>query len=98
MPTSEVRYVSALGEDGLAAYRQAAAQYTSADSFAVRYARERLAILDGDLEQIVNEIGGDLSTPYQFIRVAEAMAELGLDDEVLAWCTRGACVRRRAAR
>jgi hypothetical protein len=29
------------------------------------------------------------SVPYQFIRVAEAMAELGLDDEVLTWSTRG---------
>ena len=84
-----VRYAAALGEDGLAAYRQAVAQYTGADSFAVRYARERLAILDGDVEAIVNQLGGDLSTPYQFIRVAEAMAELGLDEEVLTWCTRG---------
>jgi len=87
-----VRYAGALGEDGLAAYRQAVAQYaqyTGADLFALRYARERLAILDGDVEAIVSELGGDLSTLYQFIRVAEAMAELGLDDEVLAWCTRG---------
>jgi uncharacterized Zn finger protein len=30
-----------------------------------------------------------LTTPYQFIRVAEAMGELGLDDEVLAWAIRG---------
>ena len=84
-----VRYARALGEDGLAAYRQAVAEHQGADSFAVRYARERLAILDGDVEAIVRELGGDLSTPYQFIRVAEAMAELGLDDEVLTWCTRG---------
>ena len=84
-----VRYARALGEDGLAAYRQAVAEYTGADSFAVRYARERLAILDGDVEEIVSQLGGDLSTPYQFIRVAEAMAELGLDDEVLTWSTRG---------
>ena len=84
-----VRYAGALGEDGLAAYRQAVAAHQGADSFAVRYARERLAILDGDVEAIVNQLGGDLSTPYQFIRVAEAMAELGLDEEVLTWCTRG---------
>jgi hypothetical protein len=84
-----VRYAGALGEDGLAAYRRAVAEYDGPDSFAVRYACERLAILDGDVEQIVTELGGDLSTPYQFIRVAEAMAELGLDDQVLAWSTRG---------
>ena len=84
-----VRYANALGERGLAAYREAVATHTGTDSFAVRYARERLAILDGDVDAIVKQLGGDLTTPYQFIRVAEAMAELGLDDEVLAWSARG---------
>ena len=84
-----VRYANALGEVGLAAYREAVAAYRGADSFAVRYARERLAVLDGDVEVLVKLLGADLKTPYQFIRVAEAMAELGLGDEVLAWSTRG---------
>jgi hypothetical protein len=84
-----LRYARALGERGLAAYREAVASHQSADSFAARYARERLAILDGDVSAIVKMLGGDLSTPYQFIRVAEAMAELAYDDEVLAWSTRG---------
>ena len=34
-------------------------------------------------------LGGDLTTPHQFIGVAEAMRELGLDDDVLAWAKRG---------
>ncbi|MHB1834468.1 MAG: hypothetical protein ACYCXW_05840 [Solirubrobacteraceae bacterium] len=84
-----VRYANALGERGLAAYREAVDTHTGTDSFAVRYARDRLAILDGDVDAIVEQLGGDLTTPYQFIRVAEAMAELGLHDEVLAWSTRG---------
>jgi uncharacterized Zn finger protein len=50
---------------------------------------EIAVIVEGDLESIVSQLGGDLSTPYQFIRVAEAMAELGLDDHVLTWSTRG---------
>ncbi len=33
--------------------------------------------------------GGDLSAPHQFIRVSEAMAELGCDEEVLLWAKRG---------
>ena len=82
-----VRYASALGEDGLAAYRDAVAARRDGDSFAVRYARERLAILDRDVDALVKLLGGDLTSPYQFIRVAEAMGELGLDDEVLAWAT-----------
>jgi hypothetical protein len=56
--------------------------------FAVRWARERLAVLDGDGEAIVALLGGDLSSPHQFIRVCEAMAELGRDDEVLLWAGR----------
>ena len=58
-----VRYASALGEDGIAAYRHAVAARPSDDSFAASYARERLAILDRDIDAIVTLLGGDLSTP-----------------------------------
>lgn len=84
-----VRYASALGEDGLAAYREAVAARPDGDSFAARYARERLAIVDRDVDALVELLGGDLTNAHQFIGVAEAMGELGLDDEVLAWATRG---------
>ena len=84
-----VRYASALGEAGLAAYRDAVGARRDGDSFAVRYARERLVILDRDVDAVVRLLGGDLTTPYQFIGVAEAMRELGLDDEALAWAKRG---------
>jgi hypothetical protein len=33
--------------------------------------------------------GGDLSRPHQFIRVAEAMVELGRDEEAIGWARRG---------
>ncbi len=84
-----VRYRTALGERGVAAYRDAVAAQADQDSFAARYARERLAVLDGDVAAIVELLGGDLNTPYRFIRVAEAMAELERDDDVLAWTARG---------
>src|SRR5919201_4848754 len=84
-----VRCASALGEAGLAAYRDAVDARRDDDSFAVRYARERLAMVDRDVDALVKLLGGDLTTPYQFIRVAEAMRELGLDHEVLAWAKRG---------
>jgi hypothetical protein len=84
-----VRYASALGETGLAAYRDAVGERRDGDSFVVRYAHERLAILDRDVDAVVRLLGGDLTTPYQFIRVAEAMRELGLGDELLAWAKRG---------
>ena len=85
-----VRYASALGERGLTIYRRAIAQRADGEqNFAVRWARERLAVLDGDTEAIIALLGGDLSSPHQFIRVSEAMAELGRDEDVLFWTRRG---------
>ena len=72
-----VPYADALGDLGLAAYRRDVKQRVEArggDSFAAKYAQERLAVLDGDAEALVGLLGGDLSRPHQFIRVAEAMA------------------------
>src|SRR3954471_20909106 len=66
-----VRYAGALGEKGLAAYRKAVAAHPDDDSFAARYARERLAILDRDLDALVATLGGDLTRPHHFVRVAE---------------------------
>jgi hypothetical protein len=86
-----VRYAKALGESGLAAFRREVKQRrkASADSFALKYAEERLAVLDGDTQTIVRLLGGDLTAPYQFIEIAKAMEELGRDDDVLAWAIRG---------
>jgi hypothetical protein len=86
-----VRYATALGEMGLAAYHREVNQRREAgdDSFAAKYAEERLAILSGDTDAVIALLGGDLTRPYQFIRVAEAMVELGRDDDVLTWATRG---------
>jgi hypothetical protein len=85
-----VRYASALGESGLAAYRRAIAHHDDGERvFAVRWAHERLAVLDGDEEAIIMLLGGDLNSPHQFVQVCEAMAELGRDDQVLLWARRG---------
>ncbi len=85
-----VRYADALGEHGLLAYRRAIEERGDGERvFAVHWARERLAVLDGDGEAIVALLGGDLSAPHQFIRVCEAMAELGREDKVLLWANRG---------
>ncbi len=87
-----VRYAKALGETGLTVFRRAVQGCRKAgagDSFALRYAEERLAVLDGDTDAIVRLLGGDLTAPHQFIRIAEAMGELGRDEDVLVWATRG---------
>jgi hypothetical protein len=84
-----VRYRAALGKVGLAEFRTLLAAQKDQDGFAARYGRERLAVLDGDSEVIVALLGGDLSRPHQFIRVAEAMVELGRDEEAIAWARQG---------
>jgi hypothetical protein len=84
-----VRYRAALGDVGLAELRSLLAAQGDQEGFAARYARERLAVLDGESGAIVALLGGDLSRPHQFIRVAEAMVELGRDDEAIAWARRG---------
>jgi hypothetical protein len=86
-----VRYAAALGDRGVALLRRAVAERSVGERvpFAVRYADERLAVLDGDVDRIVELLGGDLTAPYQFIRVSEAMFELGRGDDALAWARRG---------
>ena len=46
-------------------------------------------MLDGDPEAIIRLLGGNLTAPHQFVRVCEAMAEIGNDDDVLLWARRG---------
>ncbi len=94
-----VRYSTALGDDGLALLRRAGddRSATPDPDFAVRYTQERLAVLDGDVDRIVELLGGDLTGTYQFIRVAEAMVELGRVDDALAWA-REASSRRTVGR
>jgi uncharacterized Zn finger protein len=63
--------------------------YGDFSSYAAKYAAERLAIIDGDADRLVELLGGDLSSPHHYQRVAEAMVELGRTDEALAWVRRG---------
>ena len=85
-----VRYAAALGDKGLAVYRsEVAKRSANPDRFAASYAAERLAVLDGDVNRVVELLGGDLTRPYQYIRVAEAMLELRREGDALAWARRG---------
>lgn len=86
-----VRYSAALGDAGLAVLRSAVDDRLAAadPDFAVRYVQERLAVLDGDIDRIVELMGGDLTGTYQYIRVAEAMVELDRSDDALMWARRG---------
>jgi hypothetical protein len=84
-----VRYAAALGDEGLARYRTEVAKRGDGDAFPYRYAMERLAVVDGDVDGIVTLIGGDLSTPQQFVRVVEALLEIDRLEEALSLAMRG---------
>ena len=89
-----VRYRTALGDTGIAAYRRETAKRMNRSEqqrrpFAVDYATQRLAILDRDVATLVAVLGRDLSHPHQFQRVAEAMLELDDTDAALEWAQRG---------
>ena len=85
------RYANALGVTGLAQYRKEVDRRREVGKtvFALTYIDERLAVLDGDVERVVEFLGGDQTRPYQFIQVTEAMVELDRDADALTWALRG---------
>jgi uncharacterized Zn finger protein len=85
------RYAAGMGESGLAAFRKEVdrRRQPGEDLFALRYIEQRLAVLDGDVDRIIRLLGGDLTSPHQFIQVTAAMVELGRDEDALAWAQRG---------
>jgi len=86
-----VWYAPALGDKGMAVYRDAVAERSAHGRapFAVKHATERLAVLDGDIKAIVALLGQDLTSPHRYTRVAEAMLELARPDDALHWAERG---------
>lgn len=63
--------------------------YDPFPNFATKRLNERLAIIDRDVDRLVELLGGDLASPHQFTAVTEAMLELDLTDDALAWARRG---------
>ena len=59
------------------------------DSYGATHALERLAVATQDAEAVVSLLGGDLSSVCQYLRVAEAMVEMGRDEDALEWARRG---------
>ncbi|MDP9340645.1 MAG: hypothetical protein M3Q23_00775 [Actinomycetota bacterium] len=50
---------------------------------------ETLAELSGDVDAVVDVLARDLSSPYQFVRIAERLAKAARHEDVLAWAERG---------
>lgn len=84
-------YAEALGTKGLAVFRREVdRRYALGDeSFGVRRSRERLAILDRNVDRIVELIGGDLGNWHRYQSLVDAFRQLQMNDEALAWALRG---------
>lgn len=85
----EVAKRSGSGEPNVDSSEARRSLYGGFPSFAAKYAAERLAIIDRDVDLLVRLRGGDLTLPHQFQAVAEAMIELDEPVEALAWARRG---------
>jgi uncharacterized Zn finger protein len=98
-------YADVLGAEGLAAYRRLAAatwarvpplgpdgssslRYQS-ERFRITYLMETLAALSGDVDERVEVLRRDLSSAYQYLRIAEAYREAGRHDHALEWAQQG---------
>ncbi|GIU94960.1 MAG: hypothetical protein KatS3mg012_1417 [Gaiellaceae bacterium] len=57
--------------------------------FRVTFLREGLARAGGSVDELVEVLSRDLSSPHQFERIAEALEQAGREREALAWLERG---------
>jgi len=96
-------YEPGLGADGLASYRALVAErwQKMRDKESDRYerptiqrVREQLARLSGDVDDLVAVLADDLSSGWQYLRIAEELTACGRHADALEWAERG----RRAHR
>jgi uncharacterized Zn finger protein len=86
-----VAYAVPLGDRGLTRYRKELAKTLAKapDNYAARHALQRLAVLDGDVAEIVRLVGGSLHNTFQYVAVVEALVEAGHEDEALRYAVAG---------
>jgi uncharacterized Zn finger protein len=100
-----VTYADVLGEPGLAEYRRLAqsewdtlpALSTDADDgrkwdhdrYRITHIMESLTEATGDVDAIVEVLARDLSSPYQFVRIAGTYRDAGRFDDALTWAEKG---------
>ncbi len=98
------KYEDILGEEGLAAYRELAeAEWARVPSlgpgdpdeerygkrFRITRVMESLARLSGDLDELVEVKKRDLSSQYEFLKIAEIYRQAEKHDLALQWAERG---------
>ncbi|WP_296604070.1 SWIM zinc finger family protein [Nocardioides sp.] len=86
-----VRYAPALGERGLEIYRRELDKRLEAapGSSGGQEARRRLAVLDGDIDTIVELVGRGLSSVFHYDALVAALLEAGHEDAALQYALEG---------
>lgn len=97
-------FVAPLGKDGLAAYRKLAAvawakvpargagarcDDDNGRRYTVSAIVKELARRDGDTDALVDVLSRDLSRPWTYLEIAEALHKAGRHDEALDWAEQG---------
>ena len=97
-------YERALGEPGLACYRElveaawkqlpalgpkAFRTHFDSDRYRVEHAMEELTALSGDVDALVAVKSRNLSSPHAFLELAELLQRHGRHDEALEWAEKG---------
>ncbi|WP_157732582.1 SWIM zinc finger domain-containing protein [Cellulomonas sp. PSBB021] len=85
------RYADALGADGVSEYRRLVdgADASGTDEFAVLHARQRLAVLDRDVDAIVATFGRGLPGQAAAVEVVRGLDDAGFSAEAVAHARRG---------
>jgi hypothetical protein len=97
------RYADVLGDDGLAEMRRLAGERwatvperppgsgfdTTPGRFHLERLLEKLAVQSGDVDGRVAVMARDLAHGYDFLKIAEVLAEAGRADDALEWARRG---------
>jgi hypothetical protein len=97
------RYADVLGEDGIAEMRRLAEPRwaemperppgsgfdATPGRFHLERMMEKLAVQAGDVDGRLAVMARDLAHPYDFLQIAEVLAEAGRHDDALEWAQRG---------
>lgn len=90
-------YADVLGAGGLDRYRELATNaWASADhqdrygrTFRIRQARIGVAIGSRDPDELIEVKRDDLHSPYDHLEIVQLLAQVGRDDDAIAWARRG---------
>lgn len=86
-----VEYADALGPDGVAAYRREVEKILAKrpEDWSAGRALKRVAVAEGDPDQIVAVVGGDLAGPHAYLALVDALAHAGHDGLALRYALEG---------